>query len=191
MGYIATDLARIPATGFKWLVFLLEDRWNDLLRKELSENFEVLAAEVGPDALVIRGAEPQQFYDQVFNQYALHDRGFDRERFPFPFLLITDIPPTDFEGDLEEMQRAKMVLLPLAENYVRPGSITSILREVSRTLRTKESIDSLESLDRSKIQKHWGWITRYFDLKPNFLGFAIDLDEIINGLFIRAQKGAA
>ena len=59
MGYIATDLARVPAAGFRWYVFLLEDNWNDQLREELSRNFEGLAAEAGPEVLVIKGSEPQ------------------------------------------------------------------------------------------------------------------------------------
>ena len=77
-----------------------------------------------------------------------------------------------------------MILIPLGENYAHPGSITAILREVSASLRDEDSIDLLESLDPSKIEHHWGWITRYFDLKPNFFGFGVDLDQVINELFI-------
>jgi len=187
MGYIATDLARVPSSGFEWYVFLLEDRWNDDLRRELVENFQILAAEVGPSALVVRGSQPEQFYDQVFAHYALHERGFEARRFPLPALLITDTPPSEIEGHPDKLENAKMVLLPLESNYIRPGSITAILREVANTLRDSDSIKALQSLDKSRIEKRWGWITRYFNFKPSFLGFEVDVDQILNDLFLNRK----
>lgn len=188
MGYIATDLARVPGIGFEWYVFLLEDSWNDDLRRELSDNFENLAKEVGPKALVVRGAEPQSFYDQVFYKYALHKQGFEGRDFPLPALLIADMPPMKIRENKEWMQKAKMILLPLAIEYRRPESIADFLKKVAQLIQDPETFDALNVLDRTRIERKWGWLSRYLILKPNFYGFGVDLNQIIEDIFLQRKR---
>ncbi len=183
MGYIATDLARVPGIGFEWYVFLLEDSWNNDLRRELSENFENLAKEVGPKALVVRGAEPKSFFDQVFYEYALRNRGLEGRDFPLPALLIADTPPMEIREDKERILEAKMILLPLAPEYRRLGSITDFLRKVAQSVQDPEAFDALNALDRTGIERKWRWLSQYLILKPNFHGFGVDLNQIIEDIF--------
>lgn len=39
MGYLTTDIARIPSTGFDWYIYVLSDGWIDPLRDEMDKNF--------------------------------------------------------------------------------------------------------------------------------------------------------
>ena len=65
MGFVATDLATVPVDPRdSWYLFLLEDNWQDDLRRQLADNFMNLAREVGPHSLVVRGAHTESFYSQ-------------------------------------------------------------------------------------------------------------------------------
>jgi len=179
VGYLATDIARIPG-GFEWFVFLLEDDWSDALRKEFADNFQNLAKEVGPKALVVRGIEPGSFAAELLATYALdHDVSAERR---LPALLIADTPPKDVKENDPRMEKVKMVLLPLAEQYVRPGSVTDLLRSVARTVKDPNALKSLEVLDKRRIERHWGWLNRYAELKPNFMGFGVNINAILGDI---------
>lgn len=186
MGYIATSLAKIPSSGYEWYIFLLEDGWTDSLRRELSDNFQNLAEEVGSEVLVIRGAE--RILDDVLRVYALCEQGYDVSRFPFPGLLIVDTPPAVVMKDKERSKTAKMILLPLSSRYLRPGSITDVLKEIVNALKDPDALHSLQALDSSQIERRWGWITRYFKIKPIFFGFEIDLNRVIEDMFRKKKS---
>jgi len=185
MGYLARDVARIPGAGFEWFVFLLEDNWSDALRNELADNFENLAREVGPQVLAVRGFERGPFAAEVLAAYALdHDPSGSRR---LPALLIANQLPKDVKNDDPRVEKVKMILLPLDEQYIRPGSVSELLENVARTLRDTDSVKSLQSLDRNRIERHWGWLNRYVELKPSFMGFGVNINEIIDSLIRRAS----
>ena len=163
---------------------MLEDRWQDDFRREFSDNFKPLSVEVGPGKLVVIGGNPQEFYNSVFLRYALYLQGYESERFPLPALLIADRHPEEIKVIDGEIN-AKVMLFPLEEKYLRPGSVSAFLRELCFALKSEEANKVLERLDKSGIQKQWGWINKYFELKPNFFGFGIN----VNGILEDALKG--
>ncbi|GAG98614.1 unnamed protein product [marine sediment metagenome] len=182
MGYLSTDIARIPATGFDWYVFMLEDSWEDDLRREFHYHFKNLSREVGPEALVVIGDKPNDFFFQVFTRYSIYLKGYDGQRFPRPALLITDTSPQAIIDEPEILENAKILIFPIEEKYLRPGSITNFLRDLCYALQDPESFQALEELNDQTIYEKWGWISRYFELKPNFYGFGVDLNSILDNL---------
>ena len=54
MGFVATDLAKVPAHGFDWYLFLLTDSWEDPVQDALLSNFDQLSTAVGTECLVYR-----------------------------------------------------------------------------------------------------------------------------------------
>lgn len=180
MGFIATDLATIPLSPrYSWYVFLLEDQWSDQLRHQLERNFINLARAVGPNALVIRGAEPEGFYSQVLYEYALQDRMQKGDKV-LPALVVTDTPPATLRRDDGAIHEARIMLFPLARMDARPTDLTAFLQALSEAIQAPESLDALERLDRGAIRRRWGWITRYLELKPSFMGFGLDIDAMID-----------
>ncbi len=173
MGYLATNIARIPSQGFDYFLFLLEDNWNDDLRREFSDNFENLAREVGTKTLVVRGADREGFTSQILDKYDIHVHTV------LPALAITDTAPAIIGQYPERLVKPKLIVIPLGARDIKRGAITNILKKVATTLRDNEAIDSLESLDKSRILRTWGWI-RYIELKPNYYGFGIDINRIID-----------
>lgn len=182
MGHVASNLALIPSAGYhgkyEWFIFMLEDRWRDDLRSEFSENFMTLSTEVGTENLVVIGSDRKQFYNDAFLHYALYLRGFDSEHFPLPALLISNKHPEEVKVKDGEIN-ANVMIFPIENQYIKPGSISAFLRELCYALKDKEANKALEKLDETEIKKHWGWINKYFDLKPNFMGFGININAIL------------
>lgn len=61
MGYIASHVATVPSTGFKWYLIFLEGPFADEIKKEIDAHFLTLAREVGRDVLVVRGFNSDGF----------------------------------------------------------------------------------------------------------------------------------
>jgi hypothetical protein len=159
---------------------LLEDNWSDALRQELADNFQNLARETGPKTLVVRGLRPGSFAAQVLASYALDHDVSARPR--LPALLIVDRLPNEVKGHDPRAEGVRMILLPLADQYVRPGSVTDLLLNVAKTLKNPNGVKSLDLLDKRSIEMHWGWLVRYADLKPNFMGFGVNINAILRDM---------
>lgn len=201
MGYLASDISKVP-TNFKWYVLVLEDVWNDKLREELTQNFETFSSEVGSNVLVVRGLKPAAFYDTIVSIYDLPNRLWVPNKKlhypPPPALLITDTSPSlllpfdaerNIPRDVEPYQNnLKIILLPLAENFVRPGSITEILKQLSITLRSDQLLEALSSQNTSVLSNAWSWFTHYFEVKPNFLGFGVNILKLVDDLFKNVHR---
>lgn len=178
MGYIATDLMKVPASGFEWYVFMLNDNWKDDLRENFSSNFEAFADEIGSNALVVKGIAPKTFYNSVLARIMQNERGV--KNFPLPALLVANKPFWVLDGNDEEMKNSKIMVFPIGWNYIQPEKVTDFLIELAAKLR--ESNDAgIEKLSKSQ----WKWLKDYISLKPNFFGFGIDLNNIIEKLFRR------
>ncbi len=104
-------MARLKLVGFDWYVFFLEDNYQDDLRKELSDNFAVVAEELGPDSIAIRGTDRAHFYGALFERYAMAERGVDGGFFPLPALMITDTSPRELEDDAKDAFAASVSIL--------------------------------------------------------------------------------
>lgn len=187
MSMSVTSMAKIPSQGFDWYVLFLEDRWDDQLRQELVNNFVILGQEVGPDVLVVRGHDVSDFFNQAFEIFALYDKKWKDQIDP-PALLVTNIPPAEIEDDRQKLEKAKVILLPLGPRYMRPGSITNVLRELASSLHSTDAMNALQTLDRPEIENRWGWITRYFDLRPNFMGFGVNINQVIDDMTQQKRK---
>lgn len=167
-----------------WYVFILEDNWRDDLRNEVRENFEIFAKESGRHILTIRGFDCNEFYGQVFRKYSL-ENNYKMEDIERPALLITDTHPNDISGNPEDLFVARIILLELRPYYEKHKSTIPFLQELIYSLSDTEAFDSLIAKNKSMIVRKWGWLNRYLDLKPNFMGFGININEIIS----RFMKG--
>jgi hypothetical protein len=183
MGYLATDLLRIKAQGFDWYVLLVEDNYYDQRRSELSRNFEAFARDLGRDALAVRGVDRDAFRDQVLDIYHVRRTGCR-----LPALLITDTLPRRTPDNEERMRHARVVLLSLPSRDWKPGDTSELLQAVARGVGDPEAFNALQQLDPSRFRSKWGWLTRYFDLKPNFMGFGVDVDQILEEMFNDKQS---
>lgn len=185
MGFITTDIARIPSQGFEWYVFVLLDGWSDPFRDEIEKNFDRLVAAVGRDCLVVRGAEPEGFYNQVLNSELMTLATEKNKRPALPSLIVSNRPPISMNEHtgIKSMDDAKIMIFPLAEKYVKPGSVTSFLQKLAENIKEK-SLDEIENdQDQARLKSKWRWLIEYLELKPNFYGFGINLNKVLEDLF--------
>lgn len=189
MGFTATDIARIPSTGYEWYVFILDDTGDDELRREIRKNFDYLVdLTCGPTAMIIRGTNQHSFFKQVYDKYRLELRGYDPDRFPIPALFVTDTPPAKVDEDRSHLDKAKMIIFPMRARYLRAGDITAFFKDLAFTLRDDDAIMALEKLDTDKVREKWNWLAEYVEFKPNFFGFEFQVNKMIEDMFFSSPE---
>jgi hypothetical protein len=184
MTYIATHAATIPAKGFSWYLIFLECPFTDEVRREIDLHFTTLGCVVGADALVVRGYDPVKFKLSVFEAPAFTDVDWQRWAMS-PALLVTNRAPTDVVGDARELERGKVMIFPLDEIYSRSNSLAGFLTQLVQALHEEDSIAALETLDGTRLQRSWGWLSRYIKMEPGFFGFNVRINDAVRDLLSR------
>jgi hypothetical protein len=180
MGFMARSVARIPATGYEWYVTVLEDAWRDSISEELRTNFEPFVAKTGPSVLVVRGLNPEPFSYEVLRAYGLAAEP------TMPALLISDASPSEVEKRRVQGANVKTIVIPLRTRKSAGGTVQSVLAEVVKALQDKEALDALQGLDRSQVEKKWGWL-RMLELKPNFMGLGLNVNQALEDFVFRSK----
>src|SRR6266498_1144130 len=90
MAFVASCLATVPTSGFDWYVFYLEHTWDDPIKQQLLNNFQELGRRVGPNALVVRGYDAEEFAREVADAAGLLEER-SRKIQP-PALLVSSHP---------------------------------------------------------------------------------------------------
>ncbi len=160
MGYIASDIATVPAINgkgetFEWFVFLLPGRYKNRIRDEIIENFEMLSTEVGTRSLVVKGADLNEFHSEVILRYALYLQGYSNENIPLPSLLVTDTLPAKVEVK-DGKVNAKIIIFPLAHTYMKDGMLSDFLRQLSATLQDSQAFDDIAEINKESVISKWG-----------------------------------
>ncbi len=186
MGYIASHVATVPSTGFKWYLIFLEGPFADEIKKEIDAHFLTLAREVGRDVLVVRGLDPTAFRESVLEAPAFFDEKW-RRRAAFPSLIVTNRVPSDAVSDANVLEKGKVMIFPLADIYREHKSIAQFLTDLLQALKQEDTIEALDDLDGNKLQKGWTWLGRYFKMEPGFFGFNVKLNSAIKELLARSR----
>jgi hypothetical protein len=181
MSYIASHAATIPAKGFSWYLIFLECPFADDVKREIDLHFATLGCVVGTDALVVRGYDPMKFRDSVFEAPAFFDVDWRRWAMS-PALIVTNRAPMDAVNDARELEKGKVMIFPLDEIYARSNSLAGFLTQLVHALQEEDSIAALETLDGTRLQKSWGWLSRYIKIEPGFFGFNVKVNDAMRDL---------
>lgn len=180
MGFLASSVGRIPATGYEWYVTLLEDGWRDSISEELRENFDVLAAKTGPSVLVVRGLAPEPYSYQVLQAYGLEGEP------PMPALLLSDTSPSNVEERRANGGSVKTIVLTLRTRKGGRDAVHEVLTEIVNALRDERALEVLQDSNRSQVVKRWGWL-RMLELKPNFMGLGVNVNQLLDETVFRSK----
>lgn len=184
MSYIATHAATIPAKGFSWYLIFLECPFTDEIRREIDLHFATLGCVVGTDALVVRGYDPLQFKHSVFEAPAFFDVDWRRWALS-PALVVTNRAPCEAFNDASLLKRGKVMIFPLEEIFAQSHSLAGFLTRLVQALHEEDSIAALETLDGTRLQKSWGWLSRYVKMEPGFFGFNVRINDAVRDLLSR------
>jgi Xaa-Pro aminopeptidase len=165
--------------GFEWYLIFLEGPFSDEIREQIDTHFATLGKEVGREVLVVRGNDPTEFRESV--EAAAFYKQEWHERVDPPALIVMNEAPKALE-ESEKLDNAKVMIFSLREMFERHGSIVDFLTALLKAIKSKDSIEALESLEPKKLEKQWGWLSKYVEIKPRFLGFKFNADSAITDL---------
>jgi hypothetical protein len=181
MGFLASAVGQVPAAGYDWYITLLEDGWSDRLRRELGDNFEQLARESGPRALVVRGFDRDRFSGDVVAAYNLQPRP------QLPALIVSDLSPSIALQHRKRVRAARTIVLPLvSRGDSASGMVADVLRPLVEALRSDDAVKALTELNREELARWWSWL-KYLELKPSFCGFGLNLNALIDDTVLRRK----
>ena len=178
MGFIASDIAKIPSVGYEWYLYLLTDSWNDPIQNSLLDNFDQLSRSVGTDCLVVKGSNSEEFYNGFVDSQFVDLIRTTGERI-FPSLVLSSHPPSKLNEfvNKETADRKEIVsfLIPLRMK----ADLHDFLRKLAETIKSGDPRELFENNPESK----WAWISEYLEVKPNICGVGLNLNPYFDKLF--------
>lgn len=185
MTMCASKIGSVPTEGFNWYIVLLEGPFGNAIREQIDKYFMTFGREAGSDVLVVRGYDATAFRESFIESAAFYGPG-DWKNVDVPALVVTDALPTAVE-EHDGLDKARVMIFPLREMYEKHKDISFFFEKLLAALHSVEASNAIEKLDKSKIEKYWGWITDYTEMKPGFFGFKADLGKIIGELLRKAR----
>jgi hypothetical protein len=185
MSYIASHLATVPSSGFRWYLIFIECPFVDEVQKEIDTHFHRLGQEAGRDALVVRGYQGSQFTTSLFEAPAFSDDRW-RARAKFPSLIVSSVPPRDALGSAAALDSGKVIIFNLREIYDEKKSLAGFLAELVAALAKDDALAALDDLDPGRLERGWGWLSKYVKMEPGFFGFNVRLDKALKDILAKA-----
>ncbi|WP_425258452.1 hypothetical protein ACPOLB_23415 [Rubrivivax sp. RP6-9] len=182
MSYIASHLATVPSSGFTWYLIFIECPFVDDVQKEMDAHFHRLGQEAGTDALVVRGYRGSQFTTSVYEAPAFSDERW-RARAKFPSLIVSSVPPQQALANTGALDSGKVMIFNLREIYDEKKSLAGFLADLVAALTKENALAALEDLDPGKLERGWGWLSKYMKMEPGFFGFNVKLDKVLKDVF--------
>jgi hypothetical protein len=185
---------------------MIEGGWQTDIRTALNKNFRELADALNDETLVVRGTDPKTLDPQIIQFYIESDPRYDRDGYNLPpALLITNFlldftSKIDESASVEEARKIEKqnresmreiieseennyrILLPLSDLQVNSDTIGDFLAELVHCLNSEQPIKALEEERASEIESHWEWLGRYMKIQPNFMGFGVNVNNIIRDI---------
>lgn len=185
MSMVASEIGTIPAEGFNWYVIFLEGDFSDQIREQIDKHFSTFGQVAGRDVLAVRGYDPKQFRESLFEAEAFYgEEGVPVEP---PAIVLTNAVPGAFEHRAG-LAETKVMVFPLREVYVQEkGDISVFLGRLLGALSQEDAFKALEDAKQSSLEKCWGWLSRYVKMKPGFFGFSADLNTVIGDIIAKTK----
>lgn len=169
MGYQLTSLGNLPIQPeIDLYIFVIDGNWRGGRIEILESNFAEIAQSIGPNAVIAKGFQESLWSDELCQKYL--GKEYSSMMPHLPALLITNDHPEDLR---EESLR---LLIPLALAEEEFGDLEGFFRDLTRFAKDRET----DFLERFRDQRDWvAEGNTLLELKPNFFGIGINLNEFI------------
>lgn len=169
MGYMLSSLGKLPIEeDVEFYIFVINGGWRGGLAEIISQNFEGIARDIGPQAVIAKGFEGPFWSAEIFEKY-LGEKYTALFRF-LPALLITDSHPERLKPE------SMRLLIPLQEVEERFGNFDHFFSSLIRFVRDNDT----EFLERFKDGTNMSdEALEIVELKPNLFGIGINLNHVI------------
>ena len=156
-------------------IFLVHGGFHTQLLREFRDNLYELTERIGPHAVIVEGLNEELVLGQVSHMYF----GDDPAAFysVIPAVMITDAHPTTLTED------SLRILVSLQKVTEKFGSFDAFLTLLTRFVRDHDP-QFLDLLENSLVQLIAGML----ELKPNFCGIGINLNQVITHWSTRRES---
>jgi hypothetical protein len=163
-----SSLGSLPIEpGIDFYVFVVDGHWKGGLIQVVNDNFERIAREIGPKAIIAKGFEESLFSDEVCEKYL--GKGYQTILHKTPALLITDSHPSKLTSD------STRLFVPLEEVKERFGTFDKFFNLLVQFVRNRNE----EFLNQFKKRETLVGFD-IVELKPNFMGVGLNLNALID-----------
>ena len=174
MTWIGHEAANIPAAGFDWYVFVIEDGLRDEIRDHVRNNFIGFGNALGGKSLVASGYDPNVFAGQIEAAYTgICEAVRHMER---PALVIADTAPAKLA---EARDSAFVMVFQLQKVMAAHGSVANFFAKLVITLKDPAAKAALKSAEPGPLERGWGWLGEYVKVEPKLFGCSIAVNKVI------------
>jgi hypothetical protein len=178
MGYMLSSLGKLPIEeDVEFYIFVINGGWRGGPTEIISQNFERIARDIGPQTVIAKGFEEPFWSDEICEKYLgkKHTALFSF----LPALLITDSHPERLKPE------SMRLLIPLREVKNRFGTFDQFFSSLIRFVRHKDT----EFLERFEDGTNMSdEALKIVELKPNFFGIGVNLNRLIKKFMNRSKK---
>jgi len=169
MGYMLSALGNLPVEDDVSLyIFVISGGWEGGRDELIERNFSKIAQRIGPNAVIARGFNETEWTGEIARTYLGQDA--DELWQLLPALLLTDAHPGSLtDGSLR-------LLIPLRDAEERFGGLDVFFRALSDFAVDRDPAFLERFHDRTDLVEAGNSVV---DLKPNFFGLGINLNELI------------
>jgi len=171
MGYMINSLGNLPVNpSVNLYVFVVNGDFRGTHFETLDRHFAGIAESIGEHGAIVRGFS-SDFSDEVCKQFL--GNGVREIGDLLPALLITDAPPEAIK------QNTMRLLVPLKRAEKEFGNLETFFRGLA------DFAQNRSPGFRRRLEHRTDWFTeasRVVELKPNFLGISVNVNEFINKL---------
>ena len=178
MGYMISSLGKLPIEeDVEFYIFVINGGWRGGPTGIISQNFERIARDIGPQAVIAKGFEGTSWSNEICEKYLGKKHTV---LFSFlPALLITDSHPERLKPE------SMRLLMPLREVEDWFGTFDQFFSSLIRFVRHKDT----EFLKRFKDGTNMSdEALKIVELKPNFFGIGVNLNRLIKKFMNRRKK---
>lgn len=169
MGYLLSSLGALPVEdGVNLYIFIIGNGWASPENDVLERNFSKLAKNIGPNAIIAKGHEEEFWKNEVFEQYL--GPSYKKLWEHLPAILLTDAHPKNLS---DNSLRFLIPVNHIEKAYQRLDPFFEKLCAFARG----ENDDFLKHFEDQE-----NWIDKgneLIELKPNFFGVGINLNEFV------------
>ena len=128
---------------------------------------------MGTECLVLRGANPEAFYNRIVDTQLGKLAGLNKGNTPFPSLVLSShsLKGIDESSGIAN-EDIVVMLIPLRLKR----DFHEFMRELARTIKIGDPSTVFADQPESK----WAWLADYLELKPSFFGLGVNLNPIFS-----------
>ena len=99
--------------------------------------------------------------------------------------VVSSVAPSEALASTDTLDSGKVMIFNLREIYDEKKGLSGFLADLVAALGKEDSLAALEDLDPGKLEKGWGWLSKYMKMEPGFFGFNVKLDKVMKDILAK------